>query len=185
MTEPKYYAGNGLSPLEAFKQGLISKEELVGFCKGNVIKYTVRAGNCICDSISRYFNGTFEELTYDDIVKKLNEYEEELNMLAKHDSNELIEIKHINNIYMELGFNGVIEYAKKELNKYGTVREVDKGLWMMATGGWSEHEDWLDCVNSFACMFSRHWRGMLRGGAFYYTEEAYGEIEIIKKKIGD
>ena len=44
MNEPDYYAGNGLSPLKAFEQGLISKEEYIGFCKGNVIKYTVRAG---------------------------------------------------------------------------------------------------------------------------------------------
>lgn len=44
MTEPDYYASNGLSPLGAFEQGLISKEEYVGFCKGNVIKYVVRAG---------------------------------------------------------------------------------------------------------------------------------------------
>ena len=43
--EPQYYAGNGLSPLSAFKQGLLSKEELIGFCKGNIIKYTVRAGH--------------------------------------------------------------------------------------------------------------------------------------------
>lgn len=42
--EPFYYDCNGLSPLEAFKMGLLSKEELIGFCKGNVIKYTVRAG---------------------------------------------------------------------------------------------------------------------------------------------
>lgn len=44
MNEPDYYGGNGLSPLEAFKQGLMSKEEVIGFCKGNVIKYTIRAG---------------------------------------------------------------------------------------------------------------------------------------------
>lgn len=44
MVEPDYYAKNGLSPLEAFEKGLLSKEEVVGFCKGNVIKYTVRAG---------------------------------------------------------------------------------------------------------------------------------------------
>jgi len=44
MSEPDYYAGNGLSPLMAFKNGLISKEEYVGFCKGNIIKYIVRAG---------------------------------------------------------------------------------------------------------------------------------------------
>lgn len=44
LAEPSYYAGNGLSPLEAFKKGLLSKDEYIGFCKGNVIKYTVRAG---------------------------------------------------------------------------------------------------------------------------------------------
>ena len=44
MAEPKYYASNGLSPVGAFEQGLISKEEFIGFCKGNVIKYVVRCG---------------------------------------------------------------------------------------------------------------------------------------------
>jgi len=44
MSEPDYYASNGLSPLQAFKQGLLSKDEYIGFCKGNVIKYIVRAG---------------------------------------------------------------------------------------------------------------------------------------------
>ena len=44
VTQPNYYKSNGLSPLDAFKQGLISREELIGFIKGNVIKYTVRAG---------------------------------------------------------------------------------------------------------------------------------------------
>ena len=45
LDEPSYYAGNGLSPLEAFKKGLLSREETIGFIKGNVIKYTVRAGH--------------------------------------------------------------------------------------------------------------------------------------------
>lgn len=44
MSEPKYYSANELSPLQAFKQGLMSKEECIGFMKGNVIKYTIRAG---------------------------------------------------------------------------------------------------------------------------------------------
>jgi len=44
MVEPEYYAKDGLSPLQAMKQGLISKDEYIGFIKGNVIKYTVRAG---------------------------------------------------------------------------------------------------------------------------------------------
>ena len=43
MVEPDYYNKYGLSPIGAFKQGLMSKEEFIGFCRGNVIKYTVRA----------------------------------------------------------------------------------------------------------------------------------------------
>lgn len=42
MREPKYYNSNGMSPLEAYRNGLLSKEEYIGFCKGNVIKYIVR-----------------------------------------------------------------------------------------------------------------------------------------------
>ena len=42
MTEPEYYCKNGLSPLESFKQGLLSEDEYRGFLKGNIIKYTVR-----------------------------------------------------------------------------------------------------------------------------------------------
>lgn len=45
MVEPDYYAKNGLSPLKAFEQGLLSKEEYIGFCKGNIIKYVIRAGD--------------------------------------------------------------------------------------------------------------------------------------------
>ena len=44
MKQPKYYDGNGLSPIDAMKEGLISKEEYIGFLKGNVIKYVVRCG---------------------------------------------------------------------------------------------------------------------------------------------
>lgn len=42
--EPVYYNFNGLSPNQAFEQGLISNEEFIGFIKGNVIKYVVRCG---------------------------------------------------------------------------------------------------------------------------------------------
>lgn len=45
LAEPEYYAGNGLSPLEAFKKGLLSREETIGFIKGNIIKYVTRAGH--------------------------------------------------------------------------------------------------------------------------------------------
>lgn len=45
MSEPEYYNQYGLSPLQAFEQGLMSREQFIGFCKGNVIKYTCRAGS--------------------------------------------------------------------------------------------------------------------------------------------
>lgn len=44
MMQPQYYALNGMSPVESMKAGLISKEEYIGFLKGNVIKYVVRCG---------------------------------------------------------------------------------------------------------------------------------------------
>ena len=44
MTEPNYYAQYGLSPLSAMEGGLLSDEQYIGFLKGNVIKYVVRAG---------------------------------------------------------------------------------------------------------------------------------------------
>lgn len=51
MVEPHYYVKNGLSPLKAFEQGLLSKEEYIGFLKGNVIKYTIRAGEKTSDPL--------------------------------------------------------------------------------------------------------------------------------------
>lgn len=50
--EPNYYKKNGLSPIGAMQQGLLSKEEYEGFLKGNIIKYVVRSnykGNSIKD----------------------------------------------------------------------------------------------------------------------------------------
>ena len=71
LAEPEYYAGNGLSPLEAFKKGLLSREETIGFIKGNVIKYTVRAGKK--DNASRDIVKAIDYLGH---LKRL--YEDEL-----------------------------------------------------------------------------------------------------------
>ena len=68
LDEPEYYAGNGLSPLEAFKKGLLSREETIGFIKGNVIKYTVRAGKK--DNASKDIVKAIDYLTH---LKKLYE----------------------------------------------------------------------------------------------------------------
>lgn len=74
LDEPQYYAGNGLSPLEAFKKGLLSREETIGFIKGNVIKYTVRAGKK--DNASKDIVKAIDYLTH---LKKLYESDERSN----------------------------------------------------------------------------------------------------------
>ena len=76
--EPDYYADNGLSPIGAFKQGLLSQEEYIGFCKGNIIKYVIRAGkkdNAVKDlkKAKDYIN------FYMDIFKMTSEEQAELN----------------------------------------------------------------------------------------------------------
>lgn len=74
LAEPDYYAGNGLSPLEAFKKGLLSREETIGFIKGNVIKYTVRAGKK--DNASKDIVKAIDYLTH---LKKLYESDDRSN----------------------------------------------------------------------------------------------------------
>ena len=79
LAEPDYYAGNGLSPLEAFKKGLLSREETIGFIKGNVIKYTVRAGHK--HNASEDIVKAIDYLTH---LKKL--YEDEMDFNAHNPS---------------------------------------------------------------------------------------------------
>lgn len=66
---PKHYNANGFTPIQAFDAGLISKSELKGFIKGNIIKYVVRFDNK---------NGI-------DDLKKAKHY---LNMLIKLENGE-------------------------------------------------------------------------------------------------
>ena len=102
------------------------------------------------------------------------------------DDEEFQEAYRINDIYKEKGFNGVIEYAKDKLQQYGAVKEIEKGLWVMVTGGWSDNEFWIDCLNSPISRFGMvHYCAYERGGAFYYTEEPHGKIEIRLKNSGD
>ena len=125
----------------------------------------------------------------DKIVELLNSLNDEneqlkqqLNDLRTYDKEEFKESEHINDIYKEKGFCGVIEYAKHQLSEYGVVREVEKGLWVMVTGGWSDNEHWLHCLNNPISIFGmKHYRGYLRGGAFYYTEKPRRDVEIILK----
>ena len=65
MNEPIYYNQNGLSPNNAFKQGLISHEEYIGFIKGNIIKYTVR-----CDKKGTPVQDIEKAINYLELLKK-------------------------------------------------------------------------------------------------------------------
>lgn len=37
-----YYSVNGIDPITAMENGLVSREQYIGFLKGNVMKYVVR-----------------------------------------------------------------------------------------------------------------------------------------------
>lgn len=43
--EPDYYKNNGKDLLDRFEEGLLTEDEVRGFYKGNIIKYTVRYKN--------------------------------------------------------------------------------------------------------------------------------------------
>lgn len=62
LNEPEYYNMNGLSPLEAFEKGLISREECIGFIKGNIIKYVVRCDKKedVIDDLQKAYDYVYE-----------------------------------------------------------------------------------------------------------------------------
>ena len=136
-----------------------------------------------------YFDKEFLDATLPKATEWLNKFSDENEQLKKrldelktYDKEEFAEVEHINDIYKEKGFCGVITYAKDKLQYYGVVKEVEKGLWVMVTGGWSDNEFWLNCLNNPISIFGmKHYRGYLRGGAFYYTEKPRGDVEIILK----
>ena len=125
------------------------------------------------------------------LIKLLNRFADEneqlketINELRDMDKEKDIEIEHINNIYKEFGFKGIIDYAKDKLQNYGAVREVDEGLWLLATGGWSDNEFWLHCLLNWNFIYRKgHYCAMTGGGGYYYTETPYEDIEIKKKQI--
>lgn len=121
------------------------------------------------------------------LVDLLNEQQVTITRLEeeckeKLDTFDKAEIEVINIIYKEKGFDGVIEYSRQKLYDYGVVKEKN-GLVMMATGSWSDNEDYLYCLNHLLSNFGRnHYVGYLRGGAFYYSKDKYNvrtEIVVI------
>ena len=101
--------------------------------------------------------------------------------IKKIKSERRIEVRHINEIYKEFGFHGVLDYAERQLEPYGAVKEVEKGLYRVSTGGWSDNEFFLSCLTSLTCMmvFKGHYCAYERGGAFYFTRKKHRKVKVI------
>lgn len=101
MKEPNYYVSNGLSPIGAFKQGLISEDEYRGFLIGNIIKYTIRAGK--------------KEDAIEDLKKAKNYLEFYLELLGENKKYTAPEVTiKVNN---DLDMDKFREDLRKELEK--------------------------------------------------------------------
>ena len=90
--------------------------------------------------------------------------------------NRLVNI--INTVYKTEGFQGVIEEIIDRL-EYGTVKKMN-GLYRISTGGWSEDELLLHSIIRIDCMMSKHYCGYIKGGAFYFCEDKYANVEMMR-----
>lgn len=97
-------------------------------------------------------------------------------MNLKMSTERLINI--INMIYDTEGFSGVMEEVEDRL-EYGRIRKMN-GLYRISTGGWSEDEMLVGALTNMLCRFSRHYCGYVRGGAFYFCEERYATVEMVR-----
>ena len=92
--------------------------------------------------------------------------------------NILIDI--FNMIYTKYGFDEVIKEVEDRL-EYGTVKKMN-GLIRISTGGWSEDEMLVEALIDMLCKFHHHYCGYTRGGAFYFCEEKYATVEMMRVK---
>ena len=124
------------------------------------------------------------------LLKENNQLRHENNQLINQlnfktlDDEDMIQIKRLNNIYDNEGFDGVVGYAKSQLCGGGFVRE-ENGLICMVTAGWSENEGFMYNLNHFMSKFHYHLVCTQPGGAFYYSPDKWDfdyEIEIRRVK---
>ena len=108
MSEPKYYNSNGLSPIGAMKQGLISKEQYQGFLIGNIIKYVIRAGK------------------KDDAIKDLEKAKDYINFYI-----ELFKVKDYGNIPINIEVNNDIDWDKFKEDISKALEETNNTLIIM------------------------------------------------------
>ena len=90
--------------------------------------------------------------------------------------NRLINI--INTVYDTEGFQGVIEEIEDRL-QYGTVKKMN-GLVRISTGGYSEDEILCSALIHILCRMSKHYCGYIRGGAFFFCEDKYATVEMMR-----
>ena len=108
MSEPKYYNSNGLSPIGAMKQGLISKEQYQGFLIGNIIKYVIRASK------------------KDDAIKDLEKAKDYINFYI-----ELFKVKDYGNIPINIEANNDIDWDKFKEDISKALEETNNTLIIM------------------------------------------------------
>ena len=92
--------------------------------------------------------------------------------------NILIDV--FNMIYDKYGFNEVIKEVEDRL-EYGNVTKMN-GLIRISTGGWSEDEMLVEALIDMLCKFHYHYCGYTCGGAFYFCEEKYATVEMVRVK---
>lgn len=83
-----------------------------------------------------------------------------------------------NNIYLEQGFDGVVEFLEEKL-EYGSITHKEKDIICISTCGWSDDEDLLHNLNNWTSLFYyKHYIGSIRGGHYYYSKS--GDITDIE-----
>lgn len=133
------------------------------------------------DNILERYGELFCFYTPDEIIPLLNCQKDQIDQLKLKEEVSFAldysviqrEVDSLNNLYKNHGFDGVVNYAKVKLENYGGVKE-ENDLICMYTGGWSDNEFFIRCLNFLTSMFAnKHYVGYLRGGAFYYSPEPH------------
>ena len=94
------------------------------------------------------------------------------------DTEDKILVDVFNLIYDKYGFQAVINEVEYRL-QYGNVKKMN-GLIRITAGGFSEDESICHALTHILCRFSKHYCGYIRGGAFYFCEDKYADVEMVR-----
>lgn len=87
-------------------------------------------------------------------------------------------LRMINTIYDEDGFQAALNEIERRL-EYGKVKKIN-GLYRITTGGWSDDEALLHSLCSILSKLKKHYCGYIKGGAYYFCEEKYANVEMVR-----